>query len=116
MLEEIYQLAAAFLGESGEDAALRASCKAAEAMLAAQLRGGVSPEDCRESFVCAAAWNALAGYRAADAGEDFQSFSMADVSVSRGSGDAAATALRRQAEILMAPWCQGGFAFRGVRS
>ena len=68
MLEEIYALALTFLGGAGEDTALRAACKAAEAELGAKLKPGISPEDCSDSFVCAAAWLALAGYGAAETG------------------------------------------------
>ena len=113
MLEEIYALAASFAGVDGGDKALRALCKAAECELAARLRSGVSPEDCRDSFICAAAWMAVAGY--GSAAESCGEFSVADVTV-RPGGNAAAQALRRQAETLMAPWCGGGFSFRGVRA
>ena len=115
MLEEIYALALTFLGGAGEDAALRAACKAAEAELGAKLKPGVSPEDCSDSFVCAAAWLALAVYGAAETGGAEQ-FSVADVSIKKGGG-AASKALRAQAESLMAPWCAAGaFQFLGVRA
>ena len=113
MLEEIYALAASFAGAGSGDEGLRALCKAAECELAARLRPGVTPEDCRDSFICAAAWMALAGY--GTAGESCGEFSVADVTVRPGGGAAAQT-LRSQAETLMAPWCGGGFSFRGVRA
>ena len=114
MQEEIYSLAQAILGQTGEDAALRAACKAAETELCMRLRQDVSPEDCKDSFICAAAWLALAGLDAAGSG-GVQGFSMADLSVTMGGGTPS-KALRAQAEMLMAPWCQGAFAFRGVPS
>ena len=117
MQEGIYSLAQGFLGEIGENPALRAACRAAEERLAGRLRPGVSPDDCSGSFMCAAAWIALAYYRTAEDASAPEEFSMADLRIRTGHGHGAEKTLLTQADTLMAPWCTDeGFAFLGVRS
>lgn len=104
--------------EAGEEETLSRLCLAAERELEGRLRPGVTAQDCRGSFVIAAAWIALAGLCVSrqEAGE-ITDWSAGDVSVrrKRDAGEQAAV-YRAQAERLMAPYCtDGGFSFRGVR-
>ncbi len=117
LLDDIYTMAAVFAGpeSEGEQAALRAMCQAASDGLTARLRPGVSAETCGESFVCAAAWIALGSYSAAAGADGIGSFTAGDVTVSSSGKNAAAEALRLQAELTMAPYLQDTVQFAGVR-
>ena len=96
----------------GQEEALEALCRAAQAQLAGRLREGVTPEDCGEAFDLACAWTALAGL---EAGGGVERFTAGSVSIQTGEGGARAAALRSQAEAVLAPWLAGGgFHFRGV--
>lgn len=114
MTEEIYTVAEVFAqaGEAGREA-LRQLCGAAEVTLTAELRRGILPDDCRGSFVCAAAMLAASYYIAAQAQNG--RFTVGDVSVSE-TGTESAEALRTQAGLLMRPFCRGELAFLGVRA
>ena len=95
-------------------------CAAAGENWAGQLREGLEPEDCRNAFVIASAWSALAGMLAAAEGTKPTplSFTAGDLSVRTGgeTGTATAKTLRGQASALMAPYVEdGAFAFLGVR-
>ena len=84
---------------------------------------GVTPEDCREVFICAAAWSAAAGYftQQSAASWNIESFTVGDVSVKttgleNTSQMSAPQKLEWQARMLMRPFCRPeGFAFVGVR-
>ena len=107
-------LAAAGGGEA-ERTLLEPLCAAAEAAWTARLRTGVSPGDCGDAFLCAAAFSAAADLAAGGGGA--ASFSAGDISVSLGGvQDRArrAESLRQAAEGLMEPfvraaglWAQG---------
>ena len=118
MLDDIYTMAAVFAGPSGdeEQAALRTVCQAVQAGLSARLRPGITPETCEQAFVCAAAWMAVCCFGAGMSGDGVTAFSAGDISVSLGAKNAAAEALRTQAELLMAPYVRDSFCFLGVRA
>ena len=88
-----------------------------------RLKAGVTPEDCREVFICAAAWSAAAGYftQQSAASWNIESFTVGDVSVKTASGEKTAQQtpvqrLTQQAQLLMRPFCRAeDFAFVGVR-
>ena len=88
-------------------------CAASEAALRSRLRPDISPEDCYDSFVCAAALMAAADFSAVSAGVGVRSFTAGPVSVSREDA-AFSRSLREQAAILMAPWCRDAFRFLEV--
>lgn len=117
LLDDIYTMAALFAAPEGdgEQTALRAMCQAAMDGLSARLRPELTAESCGESFVCAAAWLALAGYSAAAAADGVSSFTAGDVTISSGGKHAAAGALRLQAELTMAPYLQDTVQVTGVR-
>ena len=117
MTEEIFALARALSGAGEEEEGLRKLCTQAEQELAARLKEGVTAGDCAEAFALAAAWTALADWRAGEDLEGVSAFSAGDLTV-RGGGEAAAQRrdeLRRRAEAVLAPYlADRGFHFQGV--
>ena len=117
MLDEIYKVAAVFACPGEDDReTLRTLCTAAETELSASLRKDVRPEDCRGSFLCAAAMLAASHYIAARSVTPYKSFTVGEVTVTSGGENRSASELRTQAELLMRPFCTGGRFFLGVRS
>lgn len=119
MHEKIYSLARSIAspGET-EEALLEALCTAAEAELTGRLREGLTAEDCGEAFPCAAALMAVSALLPCRESGGVEQFTVGDVSIRAGGGtlDGAASALRSQAQRLMAAYCgDDGFAFLGVR-
>ena len=120
MVEQILGLAALIARPAEEEKPLlEAMCTAAAADLTRRLRDGVKPEDCRDSFPCAAALLAAGGLLACRSGGDVEQFSVGAVTVQNGGGSQgceAAAAMRRQAAAMMAGFCgDDQFAFLGVR-
>ena len=120
MFEQILYLASAIARPSeAEKPLLEALCTAAEAELKQRLREDVEPEDCQETFACAAALLAASGLLPCRSGGDVEQFTVGDVSVKTGGGSQvceAAAAMRRQAASMMAAYCgDDAFAFRGVQ-
>ena len=117
LLDDIYTMAAVFAApaDDAEQAALRTLCQASADGLRARLRPGLTETDCRESFLCAAAWLALCAHSAGLGADGAASFAAGDLSVSLTGRSAAADALKTQAELLMAPYVEDGFRFRGVQ-
>lgn len=120
--DEIYEKAVELLGGSvsdGKVAALRSMCEAAGAELLARLRSGVSAEEIKASFVMAAGVLALSMYTQLSGDEEVSSFSAGNLSVSKSKssgGGSSASALRAQAETMLASYLTGhGFEFLGVR-
>lgn len=104
MEERILELAALAAGCGEADRALLAPlCAAAWTAWLGRLREDVTPEDCGEALVCAAAFTAAANLTAGSGG--VASFSAGDLSVrlreGGGRGDAR---LRQAAEGLMEPY------------
>ena len=89
-------------------------CRSAVSALAAQLREGVTPEDCLAEFSGAASLMAVAAL--SEAGEETvsESFTAGDVSVRKERNRAAANCLRHQARVMMMPYIRDPFAFLGV--
>ena len=99
--------------DGGQEEALEALCRAAQAELAGRLRPEVRPEDCEDAFIRACAWLALAGLAAGETGGG--RFTAGEVTIQEGDGAARAAALRLQAETVLGPWlADRGFAFQGV--
>lgn len=117
MREEIYTVAAVFAGvsEQERDAVLEGLCDAARAEVTARLRKDVAPDACRQSVLCASAMLAASHYLAATAGGGVKSFTVGEVTVNTLAAAGTADDLRTQAELLMRPFCTGGFHFAGVR-
>ena len=123
LLEEIYAAAGQAAPSGTDEALLKRLCDISAAQWQARLKDGVTPEDCRTVFVCAAAWMALVGVYAQQsaASWNIESFTVGDVSVKttgweRTEQMSAPQKLEWQARMLMRPFCRAeGFAFVGVR-
>ena len=89
-------------------------CRASTASLTARLREGLTPEDCKADFIAAASLFALAALNEAGSGERLEQVAAGDLTLRRGSSDAASRCLRNQAELVIAPYMKDRFAFRGV--
>ena len=116
--EQVFTQAVLLAGElDGQQTdLLRALSGASASSLASRLREGVTPEDCRGDFVTAASLLALACLSGADSEDGLEEFKAGDLTVKRGGSrkDAASRCLQRQAELLIAPYLKGRFAFQGV--
>ena len=123
VLEEIYEAAGKAAPSGTDEALLQRLCRAAQAQLAARLKDGVTAEDCRDAFVCAAVWTALSGLFTQESTQNWnvESFTVGDVSVKttgfeNTSQMSAPQKLEWQARMLMRPFCRPeGFSFVGVR-
>ena len=118
MTERILELAREMCGAEEGDPLLEALCHAAETAWTARLKHGVTPADCGEVFLCAAAFTAAADHLAGQCGGDVESFTAGEISIKKrsGSGWNDSEAMRKIAERLMAPYvAEERFAFKGVR-
>ena len=116
MTDEICTIAAVFAGVGeNEEPTLEKLCGAAETELRARLRRGIAPEDCRGSFICAAAMLAASHFLAARTA-GVKSFTVGAVTVTSGGEGTDAADLRTQAELLMRPFCTGALGFLGGRA
>ena len=100
--------------EPKQEALLRLLCASAESALTARLREGINPEDCKADFVAAASLYALAALSETDKLANLESFTAGDVTVRKGSADAACRCLRYQADLMISPYSKDRFTFRGV--
>ena len=117
LTDRIYAQSRILAGELDcrQEALLRAMCISAENALKQKFRKGVCVDDCMGDFVAAASLYALAALSESDGAMTPESFRVGDVTVQRGSGSAATSCLRRQAELMIAPYLAvDGFAFAGV--
>lgn len=113
--ERIFAQALTLAGDldARETALLRVLCRGAERSLTAQLRRGLTAEDCLADFVSAAGLMALAAL--SETGEDaVEQFTAGDVTVRKRSASAAANCLRYQARVMMTPYLRDNFLFQGV--
>lgn len=123
VLEEIYEAAGKAAPSGADEALLKRLCRAAYARLEGELRSGVTVESCRDAFVCAAVWTALAGLFTQESAQNWnvESFTVGDVSVKTSAGEKTASGgvpgtLVSQAKELLKPYCKGeGVSFLGVR-
>ena len=114
MTEQIIALAIAMGASESQRAVLEPLCAAAARTLAAQLRPGLTPQDCVNAFSVCAAWMALDGLYAAGGGSGVTSFTAGEVSIQTGNGGDTG-GLTEQIQRLMAPYLiDGGFYFQGV--
>lgn len=114
-LDDIVDHARLFAGmlDERQDTALQQLCAAAEQRLQSRLRPGQEAA-CYDSFVCAAAWMALADLEMLRNMENISEFTAGHLTVKRGSSSGAVSCLRTQAEMLMAPYVSDSLIFRRV--
>ena len=84
------------------------------AILAAEDAPGAQP-NCMGDFIAAASLYALAAFTETDGAMDPEVLRVADVTVQKAGASPATNCLRRQAELMIAPYLTcGSFSFRRV--
>ena len=116
LTDQVYAQAALLAGELSErqTGILHALCMAAASSLASRLREGLRPEDCKADFVAAASLVALAALNGVDEDAAAEQITAGDLTIKKGSRDAAANCLRAQAELMITPYLKDRFSFLGV--
>ena len=116
LAEQVYAQALLLAGELSEQQGkiLNALCAAACACLAARLREGLRPADCKADFIAAASLWALAALNGVDEDAAVEQITAGDLTIRKGSRDAAANCLRAQAELMITPYLKDRFSFLGV--
>lgn len=114
--EKVFAQAQTLAGtlEEGTLALLEVLCKSAVSALQAQLREGMTPEDCLADFTAAASLMALAAVAEAGGDAAVESFTAGDVTIRKERNSTAANCLRHQARVMMMPYIRDPFAFLGV--
>ena len=116
--QRIFEAAAALAGEltAQQEKMLEALCGASLSSLSARLRAGLTPEDCGETFVTAAALMALASLANCADEVPTEQITAGDFTIRKGasSREKAARCLTEQAEGMMVPYFKDRFSFRGV--
>ena len=93
---------------------LEALCVASTAALAARLREGLGPDDCKADFIAAASLLSLASMSGVAEDAAVEQITAGDLTIKKGSRDAAANCLRAQAELMITPYLRDNFCFAGV--
>ena len=116
LTEQIYAQALLLSGglEARQEALLKLLCQAAASSLAARLRAGLTPEDCKADFIAAASLYALAGLSGVKDMDELDQFKVGDLTLKRKDPNAAANCLRYQADLIIAPYLKDRFSFKGV--
>lgn len=116
LTEQVFAQAVLLSGveEAQQEKLLELFCRSAVTNLTARLREGLTPEDCKADFVAAGALYALAALSETDTTAGMQRVQVGDVTLVPGDASAASRCLRKQANMMMAPYCVDSFAFRGV--
>ena len=115
--EQVYAQAALLAGQLETEQAhmLSVLCTASTASLAARLKDGLRPEDCKADFVAAASLFALAALNGVKDGASLEQISAGDLTVRKvNNSDAASNVLHNQAELMIAPYLKDRFTFMGV--
>ena len=116
LTEQIYTQAL-LLSRDVEDknlALLKALCRSAEITLLAKMRSEIKWEDCKADFIAAASMFALAALSELEDARAPEQVSLGDLTVRRKGKDAAIGCLRYQAELMISPYLQDNFSFKGV--
>ena len=116
--EQVFAQAALLAGDldGRQTELLKLLCAASAGSLAARLREGLTPEDCKADFIAAASLFALANLNAVGDVSRVEEFKAGDLTVkqSNQSRDVASKCLMNQAELMIAPYMKDGFSFRGI--
>ena len=116
MTDLVYAQAALLAGQLDERQTelLKLLCQAAVSCLAARLREGLAPEDCKADFVAAASLYALSGLQEAGGSGGISEFRAGDLTVKRSGMDTSSRCLQKQAELIIQPFMQDRFCFAGI--
>lgn len=96
-----------------QSAMLSTLCQSNYRALEMRLRDGLTAEDCKADLVAAVSLLALADLNCVEDGQ-LEQITAGDFTIRKGGNDAAANCLRAQAELMIAPYLQDRFSFRGV--
>ena len=117
LTEQVCAQAALLAGrlEEQQKDILDALCAASTASLAARLRDGITPDDCKADFVAAASLYALAAFGCVRDG-NLEQITAGDLTVKRSAerADVASNCLRHQADLMITPYLKDRFTFMGV--
>lgn len=100
--------------EKAQEPWLEVFCRSAVAGMLRRLREELRPEDCIADFVAAGALFALAALAEIDETGNMERVEFGDVTLIPGGLSAASRCLRRQANLIITPYCKDNFVFRGV--
>lgn len=116
LTDQVYAQALLLSGglEARQEALLKLLCQGASNSLAARLRTGLTPEDCKADFVAAASLYALAALSGVKDMDQMEEVRVGDLTMKRKDSNAAANCLRYQAELMIAPYLKDRFCFQGV--
>ena len=116
LTEQVYAQALLLAGDLSDRQSriLEALCAASTTSLASRLREGLNPEDCKADFVASASLLSLAAMNGMEEDAAVEQITAGDLSIKKGSRDAAANCLRAQAELMITPYLRDRFSFRGV--
>ncbi len=116
LLDQIYAQAMVLAGTMNETQVqfLRIFCNSAATHLLARLREEVKAEACETALVSAGALYALAALSEIDETANLQRVQVGDVTLIPGGRTAAIRCLRKQADLLLEPYCVSGYLFRRV--
>ena len=116
LTEQVYSQAVLVSGidATEQEMLLTVLCQSSVSGLTAQLRDGLTPDDCKADFVAAASLYALAALAEIDPLQRVDRIQIGDVTLKRGGSTAASACLRHQADMMMAPFRKDQFCFRSV--
>lgn len=118
LTEQVYAQALLLAGDLEERQCqlLQVLSTAATATLTAQLREGITPEDCKADFIAAASLIALAQLNTVTEDAQIEHFQAGELTLKRSAAarDAASRCLQRQAELMISPYLKDPFVFLGV--
>lgn len=116
LTEQVYAQTVLLSGtiDSGQESLLRLFCQSAVIGMGQRLREGLTPEDCKADFIAAGALYALAALSETDSAANMERVQFGDVTLIPGGVSAASRCLRRQADMIISPYCRDTFVFRGV--
>ena len=97
--------------DGGQEEALEALCRAAQAELAGRLRPEVRSEDCEDAFILACAWLALAGLAAGETGGG--RCTAGEGAIQEGGGAAGGTGMAGAGGRIRGQYGQSGTLRRG---
>lgn len=116
--EQVYTQAALLAGDldGRQTDLLNLLCSVTTTSLAARLREGLTPEDCKADFIAAASLFALANLNSLDDASQVEEFKAGDLTVKQNGSirDAASRCLQHQAELMISPYLKDRFSFAGV--
>lgn len=116
LTDQVFAQAKLLAGEltQQQEKLLMALCTGSSSILESRLRRGIRPEECKADFIAAASLLALADLDCVREGDRMEQITAGDLTLRRGSRNAASNCLRAQAELLIGPYLKDRFSFRGV--